>query len=156
MICPHCGQENPEKAKFCNECAAHLSPTYTSSNQQTKPLAPEPERKVVAALFSDLTGYTALTERLDPEQVKEITGQVFAGVIKGSEQTPTVIIMEDLRWADTSSLLLLQFLFRLAEKHRILFINLFRPGYWQDDRKPLNQKCSLGGEKNGTWSNCKG
>ena len=42
--------------------------------------APEPERKHVTALFSDLTGYTALTERLDPEQVKEITGQVFAGV----------------------------------------------------------------------------
>ncbi len=41
--------------------------------------------------------------------------------------------MEDLHWADTSSLLLLQSLLRLTEKHRILFINLFRPGYWQGE-----------------------
>ena len=54
-------------------------------------------------------------------------------LIKGSERVPTVIVMEDLHWADTSSLLLLQSLYRLAEKNRILFINLFRPGYWQGE-----------------------
>ncbi len=84
MRCPQCGQENPEKSKFCNECAANLNPTYPSSTSQAEPVkstfTPEPERKVVTALFSDLTGYTALTEKLDPEQVKEITGEVFAGV----------------------------------------------------------------------------
>jgi hypothetical protein len=35
--------------------------------------------------------------------------------------------MEDLHWADTSSLLLLQSLFRLAEKYRILFIVVVPP-----------------------------
>ena len=84
MICPQCGLENPEKANFCNECAANLQTTPPSSPSQTEPvkstIAPEPERKIVKALFSDLTGYTALSEKLDPEQAKEITGQVFTGV----------------------------------------------------------------------------
>jgi len=84
MRCPQCGQENPEKANFCNECAANLQTTPPPSPSQTEPvkstIAPEPERKIVKALFSDLTGYTALSEKLDPEQVKEITGQVFTGV----------------------------------------------------------------------------
>lgn len=31
-------------------------------------------------LFSDLSGYTALTEKLDPEEVKEITDRVFAEI----------------------------------------------------------------------------
>jgi hypothetical protein len=31
----------------------------------------------VTALFSDLSGYTAMSERLDPEEVKEITGKIF-------------------------------------------------------------------------------
>jgi class 3 adenylate cyclase len=43
-------------------------------------LIPEPERKNVTALFPDLTAYMAMTERLDPEQVKEIIGRIFTGV----------------------------------------------------------------------------
>jgi tetratricopeptide (TPR) repeat protein len=40
-----------------------------------------------------------------------------------------VIIAEDLQWADTSSIGLMESLFRLAETQRILFINVFRPGH---------------------------
>lgn len=60
-------------------------------------------------------------------------------IIKGSERTPLVIVMEDLHWADTSSLLLLQSLYRLAEKYRVLFINLFRPGYWQGEDQSMEK-----------------
>ena len=84
MRCPQCGHENPEKAKFCNECAADLYATFPSSTSPIEPVkstfSPEPERKHVTALFSDLTGYTSMTEKLDPEQVKEITGEIFTGV----------------------------------------------------------------------------
>ena len=39
----------------------------------------------------------------------------------------------------TEFLLLLQSLYRLAEKYRILFINLFRPGYWQGEDPSMDR-----------------
>jgi len=84
MRCPTCGHENREGAKFCDECGKRFhSPRLSAASlveQTITVFTPEPERKIVTTLFSDLTGYTALTERLDPEQVKEITGQVFGGI----------------------------------------------------------------------------
>ena len=50
-------------------------------------------------------------------------------LIKTTEQTPLVVVIEDLHWADTSSIELLESMFRLAETRRILFINVFRPNY---------------------------
>jgi class 3 adenylate cyclase/tetratricopeptide (TPR) repeat protein len=84
MKCSKCGHEIRETAKFCDECGTNLH--LTGSSLESLPrssragVASEPERKRVTALFSDLTGYTAMTEKLDPEQVKEITGRIFTGV----------------------------------------------------------------------------
>lgn len=50
-------------------------------------------------------------------------------LIKATELTPLAIVMEDLHWADTSSVELLESLFRLVETQRIIFFNVFRPGY---------------------------
>lgn len=38
------------------------------------------ERKYVTVLFSDMSGYTAMSERLDPEEVKEITSRIFGEI----------------------------------------------------------------------------
>jgi class 3 adenylate cyclase/tetratricopeptide (TPR) repeat protein len=57
--CPACGEENPERAKFCLECGAALSVA-----------APLEERKVVSILFCDLVGFTAASENADPEDVR--------------------------------------------------------------------------------------
>jgi len=38
------------------------------------------ERKQVTVLFSDLSGYTAMSEKLDPEEVKEIMSRIFGEV----------------------------------------------------------------------------
>jgi class 3 adenylate cyclase len=38
------------------------------------------ERKHVTVLFSDLSGYTAMSEKPDPEEEKEITGRIFENV----------------------------------------------------------------------------
>jgi class 3 adenylate cyclase/tetratricopeptide (TPR) repeat protein len=71
------------------------------------------------------------------ERVKGIEGEALEKLIlksvrklliKVTEQTPLVIIVEDLQWADTSSIELMESLFRLAETKRVLFINIFRPG----------------------------
>jgi len=48
----------------------------------------EGERKQVTVLFADLCGYTALSEHLDPEEVKDILIQVFgeiAGIVQRYE-----------------------------------------------------------------------
>ena len=61
-VCPSCGTENPESAKFCNECAAPLS--------EASPAPALEERKVVTVLFCDLVGFTAASEAADPEDVR--------------------------------------------------------------------------------------
>jgi tetratricopeptide (TPR) repeat protein len=54
---------------------------------------------------------------------------------------PIVIVIEDLHWADTSSLLLIDELNRLTLTRKIVFIHVFRPGYWDDEEKtPANLK----------------
>ncbi|TMM24443.1 MAG: hypothetical protein E6F94_09585 [Actinobacteria bacterium] len=60
--CPACGKENPEGFQFCGFCTAPLT-------RQTAPPALE-ERKVVSVLFCDLVGFTAESERADPEDVR--------------------------------------------------------------------------------------
>lgn len=61
-ICPACGQENPEGARFCNACGASLEATARSGE----------ERRVVSVLFVDLVGFTSRSETLDPEDVRAI------------------------------------------------------------------------------------
>ncbi len=78
------------------------------------------------------------------ERVKGIKGEALEKLIlknvrdllvKATDLSPIVIVMEDLHWADTSSIELMGSLFRLAETQRILIINVFRPGYKQTGEK---------------------
>jgi tetratricopeptide (TPR) repeat protein len=72
------------------------------------------------------------------ERIKGIEGEALEKLIlrsvrklliKAADRTPLVIVIEDLHWIDTSSIELLESLLRLAEKHRILFVNVFRPDH---------------------------
>jgi class 3 adenylate cyclase/tetratricopeptide (TPR) repeat protein len=60
--CPACGNENPNGAKFCNECGAALTAPAVAPAFE--------ERKVVSVLFCDLVGFTAASDRQDPEDVR--------------------------------------------------------------------------------------
>ena len=66
--CPACGRENADDARFCSACGAAL-------------LEPESQhaevRKTVTVLFSDVTGSTALGERLDPESLRRVMSRYF-------------------------------------------------------------------------------
>ena len=62
LTCARCGQENPDTARFCNACGAPLA----------EPSRPAEERRVVSIVFVDLVGFTARSERLDPEDVRAI------------------------------------------------------------------------------------
>jgi class 3 adenylate cyclase len=68
-LCAQCGQENPEGARFCNECAAPLTAEHVATRE---------ERKVVTILFADLVGFTGRAERLDPEDVRAMLSPYFA------------------------------------------------------------------------------
>src|SRR5215210_9044854 len=61
--CPRCGEENPERARFCLACATPLTST---------PPRQWEERKIVTVLFADLVGFTARAEQMDPEDVRAI------------------------------------------------------------------------------------
>jgi class 3 adenylate cyclase/tetratricopeptide (TPR) repeat protein len=98
VICPKCGFSNSPNFKFCGECGYNLQshkevfveisePEIPTHHRRTeKPsndLSPiDGERKHVTVLFSDLTGYTAMSEKLDPEEVKEITSRIFGEISK--------------------------------------------------------------------------
>jgi len=60
--CPGCGQDNPEGFRFCGACGAPL--------EEGAPREMAEERKVVSVLFVDLVGFTASSDRADPEDVR--------------------------------------------------------------------------------------
>jgi class 3 adenylate cyclase/tetratricopeptide (TPR) repeat protein len=69
-ICAHCGHENSERAKFCEECAAPLA--------ESAPSAQGERRRTVTVLFCDLVGSTALADRIDPEVLRATMGRYHA------------------------------------------------------------------------------
>ena len=73
-ICPRCGSESLPRDRFCGVCGQKL-PAKEPFERIEVPI--EGERKQVTVLFSDLSGYTTMSERLDPEEVQEIMTRIF-------------------------------------------------------------------------------
>ena len=83
LACPQCGQVNPPGSKFCNECGHNLLKRneYPETTDPLPPAAdvkvvPEGERRQATIVFSDLSGYTSMNERLDPEEVEAIISRI--------------------------------------------------------------------------------
>src|SRR5437879_1252107 len=111
LLCPACRSSNPVGNKFCGECGAPLggdrSPrssvplaevvptpleskyatpqTYTPKHLAEKILTSksviEGERKGVTVMFADVSGFTAMSERLDPEDVHAIMDRAFEVIL---------------------------------------------------------------------------
>jgi class 3 adenylate cyclase/tetratricopeptide (TPR) repeat protein len=104
LICPECGKLNPPGSRFCNKCGHDLtipseptlSPTpkdlsfdekldkiqrYLPEGLTEKILSQrskiEGERKQVTVMFCDMEGFTALVEKLGPEEAYTIMDQVY-------------------------------------------------------------------------------
>jgi class 3 adenylate cyclase/tetratricopeptide (TPR) repeat protein len=79
-ICPSCQSANPPDFQFCGDCGHRLE---AEPSPKSQPLPPsDSARKHVTVLFSDMSGYTAMTEKLDPEETKEIMGKIFGEISK--------------------------------------------------------------------------
>jgi len=74
--CPSCGTENPPGAKFCIECGTALGGTAAGTPPADDGAPPE-ERRKATIIFADLSGYTAVSERLDPERIKSVVGRTL-------------------------------------------------------------------------------
>ena len=79
--CPSCGVENPPGAKFCIECGTSLAgapgPPAPAISAQAPPDARPEERRKATVLFADLSGYTAVAERMDPEALKSMVDRAL-------------------------------------------------------------------------------
>jgi len=89
LACPKCKNLTRPESKFCDECGHDLSKPFVpkeslESSQQPNMLTdtsgpavfPEGERRQTTIVFSDLSGYTAMNEQLDPEEVEGIMGRI--------------------------------------------------------------------------------
>ncbi len=100
MLCPACGAENRAGRKFCAECGTPLARACSACGAANEPgerfcgecgasleagapaaaparAEPESERRLVSVLFADLVGFTAASDRRDPEEVRELLSRYF-------------------------------------------------------------------------------
>ena len=63
--CARCGEENPDRARFCLACGMALRSGVAQS------------RKVITVLFADMVDSTGLGEKLDPETMRNVMTLYF-------------------------------------------------------------------------------
>lgn len=68
-ICPNCGEESPDRFRFCGVCATPL---------RVQPAPSQEARKTVTVVFCDLVGSTTLGEHLDSESLKDVLDRYFS------------------------------------------------------------------------------
>src|SRR5262245_60245026 len=66
--CAQCGKSNDADARFCSSCGARLPTAGT----------PPAARRTVTVVFCDVTGSTAMGERLDPEATRRVMTRYYA------------------------------------------------------------------------------
>ncbi len=94
LKCPNCKAKIPLGRKFCGECGLKLTepseilsidysepqsytPKFIADKILTSRSSIEGERKLVTVLFADVANYTAISEKLDPEEVHQIMDGCF-------------------------------------------------------------------------------
>jgi len=77
QVCPACHSTNPANNRFCGDCGAPLPPAAKQAT--AAPTTPATEidaaRRWVTVLFADISGFTAMSERMDSEDVKNFADQ---------------------------------------------------------------------------------
>ena len=101
-FCPRCGRRLPAPCTacgspcepdfaFCPRCGTARSPAPVGADKAAA--APvvrsdgrEADRRQVTVLFADLSGFTSLSERLDPEEVRAFQNALFATLAQAIER----------------------------------------------------------------------
>jgi class 3 adenylate cyclase len=91
--CLQCGFVNPPGFAFCGQCATPLTgqppapplqaplsyiPRHLAEKILASRTALEGERKQVTVLFADVSGFTPISEQLEPEDVHQLMNRAFA------------------------------------------------------------------------------
>jgi DNA-directed RNA polymerase subunit RPC12/RpoP len=94
LDCPQCGSEIFPDDYFCGDCGHELrklkeaapinysepqsyTPKFLADKILTTRSSIEGERKLVTVLFADVANYTAISEKLDPEDIHQIMDGCF-------------------------------------------------------------------------------
>jgi adenylate cyclase len=93
--CPSCGAEAPPQARFCMACGTAFEDAAATTAPAPAPAAAaaaaaqaelSEERRTVSVLFADISGYTAVAERLDHETVKTLVERCLTRFAKEVER----------------------------------------------------------------------
>ncbi len=102
-LCSSCGADNPGGTRFCGQCGtpagavaapAPTAPVEPNIAEALKSFVASPiadrlleaggklpdERRLITSLFADVSGFTPLSERLDPEQLVEVIDPLITGL----------------------------------------------------------------------------
>ena len=85
VACPSCGTDNPGGAKFCRECGTGLADGPSAPQAGAPPpsavpaeqAAPVAERRLVSVVFTDLVGFTTVSEHHDAEETRDLLSRYF-------------------------------------------------------------------------------
>lgn len=74
--CAACGRESSAEFSFCGHCGARLDSVRSRdgaiSDREHLPEPPDAERRQLSVVFCDLVESTAMSERLDPEDLRDL------------------------------------------------------------------------------------
>jgi class 3 adenylate cyclase/predicted ATPase len=71
--CPACGFENEPTDRFCGGCGKPIGEATAPARVTASPIArTDAERRQLTVMFCDLVGSTALSARLDPEDLRDV------------------------------------------------------------------------------------
>ena len=77
--CPACGAEASPEFAFCPRCGNALreAAALPTTASQAAPGEAESDRRLATILFADLSGFTSISEGLDPEDVRALQNDLL-------------------------------------------------------------------------------
>ncbi|HEX6018343.1 MAG TPA: adenylate/guanylate cyclase domain-containing protein, partial [Burkholderiaceae bacterium] len=84
MPCAACGYDAPADFAFCPKCGQRLAGPPAASRTTVRD--DEADRRPATVLFADLTGFTALAETLDPEDIRALQTELFDAMSSAVER----------------------------------------------------------------------